>query len=145
LATVNPDGSPQVTPVWVDENDGYVLVNTAVGRLKERNTRRDPRVALAVPDWEDPYTYVEIRGRVVERITGPRGRRTHRQTRNKIHRRKIQVETARQQKNNTQDQTRKNHTRLSWTAFRKIWELPAKLFRRGFTPGRCLKVSPPMQ
>jgi len=71
LATVNPDGSPQVTPVWVDENDGYVLVNTAVGRLKERNTRRDPRVALAVPDWEDPYTYVEIKGRVVERITGP--------------------------------------------------------------------------
>jgi PPOX class probable F420-dependent enzyme len=61
LATVNPDGSPQVTPVWVDENDGYVLVNTAVGRLKERNTRQDPRVALAVPDWEDPYTYVEIR------------------------------------------------------------------------------------
>jgi PPOX class probable F420-dependent enzyme len=61
LATVNPDGSPQVTPVWVDENDGYVLVNTAVGRLKERNTRRDPRVALAVPDWEDPYTYVEIK------------------------------------------------------------------------------------
>jgi hypothetical protein len=38
-----------------------VLVNTAVGRLKERNTRRDPRVALAVPDWEDPYTYVEIK------------------------------------------------------------------------------------
>jgi PPOX class probable F420-dependent enzyme len=61
LATVNPDGSPQVTPVWVDENDGYVLVDTAVGRLKERNTRRDPRVALAVLDWEDPYTYVEIR------------------------------------------------------------------------------------
>jgi hypothetical protein len=39
----------------------YVVVDTAVGRLKERNTRRDPRVALAVPDWEDPYTYVEIR------------------------------------------------------------------------------------
>ena len=49
----------------------YVVVDTAVGRLKERNTRRDPRVALAVLDWEDPYTYVEIRGRVVERITGP--------------------------------------------------------------------------
>jgi hypothetical protein len=40
-----------------------VLVNTAVGRLKERNTRRDPRVALAVPDWEDPYTYAEMGNR----------------------------------------------------------------------------------
>ncbi|MEM4383370.1 MAG: pyridoxamine 5'-phosphate oxidase family protein, partial [Candidatus Caldarchaeum sp.] len=42
LATVNPDGSPQVSPVWVDEADGYLFVNTAVGRVKERNTRRDP-------------------------------------------------------------------------------------------------------
>jgi len=70
LATVNDDGSPQVTPVWVDEEDGFILINTTIGRLKERNTRRDPRVALAVPDWEDPYRYALIRGRVVERITG---------------------------------------------------------------------------
>ncbi len=71
LATVNPDGSPQVSPVWVDEADGYLFVNTAVGRVKERNTRRDPRVALAVPDWQNPYEYAYITGRVVERITGP--------------------------------------------------------------------------
>jgi len=71
LATLNSDGSPQVTPVWVDEKDGHLLVNTAVGRRKERNTRKDPRVALAIPDWEDPYTYIEVRGRVVDWITGP--------------------------------------------------------------------------
>ncbi|BAJ50493.1 conserved hypothetical protein [Candidatus Caldarchaeum subterraneum] len=71
LATVNGDGSPQVSPVWVDEADGYVLVNTAVGRVKERNTRRDPRVALAVPDWQNPYEYAYITGRVVEWVTGP--------------------------------------------------------------------------
>ncbi|MEM0349364.1 MAG: PPOX class F420-dependent oxidoreductase [Candidatus Caldarchaeum sp.] len=71
LATVNGDGSPQVSPVWVDEADGYVLVNTAVRRVKERNTRRDPRVALAVPDWQNPYEYAYITGRVVEWITGP--------------------------------------------------------------------------
>jgi PPOX class probable F420-dependent enzyme len=66
LVTLMPDGSPQVTPVWVDLQDGTVVVNTAKGRLKDRNMRRDPRVALAISDPANPYRYLQIRGRVVE-------------------------------------------------------------------------------
>jgi PPOX class probable F420-dependent enzyme len=66
LATVMPDGRPQVTPVWVDIEGDYVLFNSAKGRQKDRNVRRDPRVALAIVDPENPYRYLEIRGRVVE-------------------------------------------------------------------------------
>src|SRR6476646_7925467 len=66
LATLMPDGSPQVTPVWVDLEGDLVLVNTARGRQKDKNMRRDPRVALAIIDPENPYRYLEIRGRVVE-------------------------------------------------------------------------------
>lgn len=66
LATLMPDGSPQVTPVWVDYDGTYLLVNTAEGRLKPENVRRDPRVALEVLSQSDPYTFVAVRGRVVE-------------------------------------------------------------------------------
>ena len=66
LATLMPDGSPQVTPVWVDLEGDLVLVNTARGRQKEKNMRRDPRVAMAIIDPENPYRYLEIRGRVAE-------------------------------------------------------------------------------
>ena len=66
LATVMPDGSPQVTPVWVDLEGDLVLVNTARGRQKDKNMRRDPRVAMAVIDPENPYRYLEIRGRIAE-------------------------------------------------------------------------------
>jgi PPOX class probable F420-dependent enzyme len=66
LATLMPDGSPQVTPVWVDLEGDLVLVNTARGRQKDKNMRRDPRVAMAVIDPENPYRYLEIRGRVAE-------------------------------------------------------------------------------
>ncbi len=66
LATLMPDGSPQVTPVWVDFDGKYVLVNTAEGRRKPKNVRRDPRVALDVTSSEDPYRWVMVRGRVVE-------------------------------------------------------------------------------
>ena len=66
LATVMPDGSPQVTPVWVDLHDGSVRVNSAKGRLKDRNMRRDPRVALSIQDPQNAYRYLEIRGKVVE-------------------------------------------------------------------------------
>lgn len=63
LATRMPDGTPQVTPVWVDhEEREYVLVNTARTRQKERNLRRDPRAGLSVTDPEDPYRYVSVRG-----------------------------------------------------------------------------------
>jgi PPOX class probable F420-dependent enzyme len=70
LATVMPDGAPQVSPVWVDLENGYVRVNTAVGRVKEKNLRRDPRVAISVADRNDPYSKVDIRGRVVEMVEG---------------------------------------------------------------------------
>ncbi len=66
LATLMPDGSPQVTPVWIDFDGTHVLVNSARGRQKDRNMRRDPRVAIEVSDPENPYRYVQIRGRVVE-------------------------------------------------------------------------------
>jgi len=71
LATLFPDGSPQVTPVWVHTDGDYVLVNTAMGRVKQRNVSRDPRVTVAIADQNNPYYYVMIRGRVVEQITGP--------------------------------------------------------------------------
>ena len=70
LATVDPDGSPQVSPVWIDREDGRVLVNTATGRAKERNMRRDPRVALSIADRENQYDKVDIRGRVVDVVEG---------------------------------------------------------------------------
>ena len=63
FATVMPDGTPQVTPVWVDHEDGeYVLVNTARGRRKEKNVRRNPKVGVSVLDPDDPYRYVSVRG-----------------------------------------------------------------------------------
>lgn len=66
LATLMPDGRPQVTPVWCDYDGRHVLVNSAKGRQKDRNVRRDGRVALAIIDPDNPYRYVEVRGRVVE-------------------------------------------------------------------------------
>ena len=66
LATVMPDGSPQVTPVWCGLENGQVLVNSARGRLKDLNMRRDPRVSLSMSDPDNAYRYLEIRGRVVE-------------------------------------------------------------------------------
>lgn len=66
LATLMPDGSPQVTPVWCDYEDGRVVVNTAKGRQKDRNMRRDPRVTLSLMDPDDAYRYLEVRGRVDE-------------------------------------------------------------------------------
>lgn len=64
LATVMPDGSPQVTPVWFDYADGKVRVNTARGRIKDRNMSENARVALAIVDPANPYRYVQVRGRV---------------------------------------------------------------------------------
>jgi PPOX class probable F420-dependent enzyme len=66
LATLMPDGRPQVTPVWCDLEGSYVRFNSARGRQKDRNVRRDPRVAICIVDPEDPYRYLEIRGRIVE-------------------------------------------------------------------------------
>ncbi len=66
LGTLMPDGSPQVTPVWCDLDGDLVVINSAKGRQKDRNIRRNPRVALAIIDPDNPYRYLEIRGRVVE-------------------------------------------------------------------------------
>jgi len=66
LGTLMPDGSPQVTPVWVDFDGAHLIVNSAKGRQKDRNMRRDARVAITLSDPENPYRYLEVRGRVVE-------------------------------------------------------------------------------
>ena len=65
LATLMPDGSPQVTPVWCDYDGQHVLINSAKGRVKDRNMRRDPRVGLDIVDPDNPYRHLSIRGRVV--------------------------------------------------------------------------------
>ncbi len=70
LATLNQDGSPQVTPVWIDTDGEFLLVNTAIGRVKERNTRRDPRVAVSIADQGDPYSWITVNGKVTEWIEG---------------------------------------------------------------------------
>lgn len=64
LATIMPDGSPQVTPVWFDYAGGKVRVNTAKGRTKARNLRPGAQVALSIMDPDNPYRYVQVRGRV---------------------------------------------------------------------------------
>jgi PPOX class probable F420-dependent enzyme len=64
LATTMPDGSPQVTPVWFDYQDGLIRVNTAKGRVKARNMKTGVPVALAIMDPDNPYRYLQIRGRV---------------------------------------------------------------------------------
>ena len=66
LATVNASGSPQVTPVWFDTAGADIRINTARGRVKDRNLRRDGRVALSIVDPDQPYRYVQLQGRVVE-------------------------------------------------------------------------------
>jgi PPOX class probable F420-dependent enzyme len=66
LTTLMPDGSPQVTPVWCDFENGKVVFNSAKGRQKDLNVRRDPRIALAIIDPANAYRYLEVRGRVVE-------------------------------------------------------------------------------
>ena len=66
LATLMPDGSPQVSPVWFEYDGKHILVNSAKGRVKDRNMRRDPRVGLDILDPDNPYRHLSIRGRVVD-------------------------------------------------------------------------------
>ncbi|HEV8308050.1 MAG TPA: PPOX class F420-dependent oxidoreductase [Methylomirabilota bacterium] len=66
LATVMADGSPQVTPVWCDFDGSHIRINSARGRVKDRNMRRNPKVALAVLDPDNPYRHLAVQGRVVE-------------------------------------------------------------------------------
>lgn len=66
VATINADGSPQVTPVWIDSDGDLIFVNTTNKRLKWKNTKRDPRIALSVFDQNDPYRRILVKGKVVE-------------------------------------------------------------------------------
>lgn len=65
LATLMKDGSPQLSPVWIDVDGNDILVNTAEGRVKHKNVTRDPRVAISVFDSANPYMMVTVRGRVI--------------------------------------------------------------------------------
>ena len=78
LAVMLRDSTPHVTPVWFDYDGTHIIVNSALGRVKDKAMRRNPQVALAVSDPDDPYRYVQIQGRVVE-ITeeGARGMIDH--------------------------------------------------------------------
>lgn len=69
LSTLMKDGSPQVSPVWVDIDSDEILVNTAEGRIKQKNVSRDPRVGISVADSSNPYTMVTVQGRVIEQVT----------------------------------------------------------------------------
>lgn len=69
LATLDRDGSPQVTPVWIDVDDEYILINTAKGRKKVRNVQRDPRVSVEVVEQENPYSMLSVKGKVVGMTT----------------------------------------------------------------------------
>src|ERR1051325_8810816 len=71
VATLMPDGAPQITPTWVDvdETSNVILINTAKGRVKQKNLARDPRVAVAVIDRNNPYNVATVRGRVLEQTT----------------------------------------------------------------------------
>ncbi len=66
LATTMDDGTPQVTPVWFDAEDGYILINSAKGRVKDHNMRARPQVAVMLMDLSKPYSYLQVRGTVVE-------------------------------------------------------------------------------
>jgi PPOX class probable F420-dependent enzyme len=69
VATLMKDGSPQITPTWIDFDKGIILINTAEGRTKQKNVSRDPRVAISIVDQKNPYDMVTIRGKVIEQAT----------------------------------------------------------------------------
>jgi PPOX class probable F420-dependent enzyme len=69
LATINKDGSPQVTPVWFDFDGTHIVFNTAEGRIKDKNLYRTPHAAVSILDPANPFRYLQVQGRVVERTT----------------------------------------------------------------------------
>ena|SRR5579872_1121431 len=71
VSTLNKDGSPQVTPTWVDTDGKYVLVNIATSRQKFHNVQRDPRVAIAIVDLTNPYRAITVKGKVTSIVKGP--------------------------------------------------------------------------
>jgi PPOX class probable F420-dependent enzyme len=70
VSTLMKDGHPHNTPTWIDIEDGHILVNTAIGRIKQKNVSRDPRLSISIVDQSNPYDMVTVRGRVIEQITG---------------------------------------------------------------------------
>jgi PPOX class probable F420-dependent enzyme len=70
VSTLMNNGYPHTTPTWVDIEDGNILINTAIGRIKQKNVSRDPRLSVAVVNHDNPYDMVTIRGRVIEQIKG---------------------------------------------------------------------------
>jgi PPOX class probable F420-dependent enzyme len=74
FTTLLPDGRPMTHVMWVDCDDEHVLINTERHRQKAKNVRRDPRVTVTIWDRDDPYHYTEVRGEVVETVTGPEAR-----------------------------------------------------------------------
>jgi PPOX class probable F420-dependent enzyme len=74
LTTLFDDGSPQTQVMWVDADDDHILINTEVHRAKFRNVEADPRVSVLIWQHDNPYRYVEIRGRVVEVVRGQQAR-----------------------------------------------------------------------
>ena len=70
VGTAMPDGSPQVTPVWWDFDGTHIRINSAAGRVKDRNMRRTPKIALAIMDPDNPYRYLGLRGRIVDVADG---------------------------------------------------------------------------
>lgn len=74
VTTLLPDGTPMTQPLWVDTDGEHVLLNTEVHRQKFRNVQRDPRVTVTIVDPQAPHLYVEVRGHVVDTVTGPEAR-----------------------------------------------------------------------
>jgi PPOX class probable F420-dependent enzyme len=69
LATIMADGSPQVTPIWFNADENYILINTNEGRIKDKNMKARPIVAMVIQDPADPYRYIQIRGEVAGYVT----------------------------------------------------------------------------
>lgn len=74
MTTLDHEGGPAGHVMWVDADDDHILINTETGRAKFRYVKDDPRVSIVIIDRDDPYHYAEVRGRVVETITGPDAR-----------------------------------------------------------------------
>ena len=74
MATLNDEGAPTGHVMWVDADDDHILINTETGRAKFRYVEKDPRVSIVIVDRDDPYHYAEVRGRVVETVTGKAAR-----------------------------------------------------------------------
>ena len=74
MSTLDESGAPAGHVMWVDADEAHVLINTETGRTKFRYVQKDPRVSVVILDHDDPYHYAEVRGRVVETVTGPEAR-----------------------------------------------------------------------